>query len=211
MTAQHAGLTDIVLRAMVLFPESVKLHIAAFHTIVLLARPLGGKEGMLFHSSMVNSSGIFNKESKSGKSGIAVMLDSMRRFEYDEVVQAMSCWSLVNIALAPSQKAALVKLGGISVVMNSMIQHPYNAEVQFRALFALINLVIPCKFAMFQSYVPIYLFWFVLSHFLNFPFLQLSELLTKAVPMITKSSSVKLTTPLKETYWTRMWAKSPIW
>lgn len=141
--APLAGLTDIVLRGMVLFPDSVSLNTAAFHTIVLLARPLGGKEGMLFHSSMVNSSGIFNKGSKTSKNGIAVMLDSMRRFESEEVLQAMSCWSLVNIALAPSQKAVLVKLGGLEVVANAMIQHPYNVEVQFRALFALINLVIP--------------------------------------------------------------------
>lgn len=142
-TAPLAGLTEIVLRGMVLFPDSVSLHTAAFHTIVLLARPLGGKEGMLFHSSMVNSSGIFNNGSRNDKNGIAVMLDSMRRFQTDEVLQAMSCWSLVNIALAPSQKAVLVKLGGIEVVANAMIQHPYDVEVQFRALFALINLVIP--------------------------------------------------------------------
>jgi len=142
-TAQRAGLTDIVLRGMVLFPSSVKLHTAAFHTIVLLARPLGGREGMLFHCSMVNSTGIFNGGTPSGKSGIAVMLDSMKRFESDAVLQAMGCWSLVNIALAPSQKAVLVKLGGISVVANAMMQHQFNAEVQFRALFALINLVIP--------------------------------------------------------------------
>jgi len=142
-TAQRAGLTDIVLRGMVLFPTSVKLHTAAFHTIVLLARPLGGKEGMLFHCSMVNSTGIFNGGSQSGKNGIAIMLESMKLFESDVVLQAMSCWSLVNIALAPSQKAVLVKLGGISVVANAMMQHQFNAEVQFRALFALINLVIP--------------------------------------------------------------------
>jgi hypothetical protein len=101
---------------------------------------------MLFHCSMVSSSGIFHDGSNSGKNGIAIMLDSMRRFQTDEVLQAMSCWSLVNVALAPSQKAVLVKLGGISVVANSMMQHPFDAEVQFRALFALINLVIPCKF-----------------------------------------------------------------
>mmetsp|Transcript_21015 Transcript_21015/g.30944 ORF Transcript_21015/g.30944 Transcript_21015/m.30944 type:complete len:318 (+) Transcript_21015:2254-3207(+) len=144
-TAQRAGLTDIVLRGMVLFPESVELHTAAFHTLVLLARPLGGKEGMLFHSAMVNASGIFNVGSSTGKNGIAVMLDSMRRFYRDEVLQAMSCWSMVNIALIPSQKSMLVKLGGISVAANAMMQHPYNAEVQFRALFALINLVIPSE------------------------------------------------------------------
>ena len=145
MTAQRAGLTDVVLRGMVMFPDSVPLHTAAFHTIVLLARPLGGREGMLFHSSMVNASGIFsgNAGGTNGKSGIAVMLDSMRRFESEEVLQAMSCWSLVNIALAPAQKEVLVKLGGIQATAGAMIAHPRNAEVQFRALFALINLVIP--------------------------------------------------------------------
>jgi hypothetical protein len=144
-TAQHAGLTDIVLRDMVFFPDSAQLHTAAFHTIVLLARPLGGREGMLFHTSMVNSSGIFSarNDGQGGKNGVAVMLDSMRRFRNDEVLQAMSCWSLVNIALAPAQKEVLVKLGGIEVTANAMMAHPFNAEVQFRALFALINLVIP--------------------------------------------------------------------
>jgi hypothetical protein len=144
-TAQHAGLTDIVLRDMVLFPNSAQLHTAAFHTIVLLARPLGGREGMLFHTSMVNSSGIVSTRSdgQGGKNGVAVMLDSMRRFQNDEELQAMSCWSLVNIALAPAQKEVLVKLGGIEVTANAMMAHPFNAEVQFRALFALINLVIP--------------------------------------------------------------------
>jgi hypothetical protein len=145
-TAQRAGLTDVVLRAMVVFPDSVELHTAAFHTIVLLARPIGGREGMLFHSSMVNSSGIFNDGSRSSRNGIAVMIDSMQRFEKEDILQAMSSWSLVNIALAPSQKSMLVKLGGIAAIANAMVQHPYNAEVQFRALFALINLVIPCKY-----------------------------------------------------------------
>jgi len=143
MTAQRTGLTDVILRAMVLFDKSVDLHIAAFHTIVLLSRPLGGKEGMLFHSSMV-ASGIFGeKTSQHRKNGIAVMLESMRRFEDNEILQAMSCWALVNIALAPAQKVVLVKLGGIQATLNAMLHHPLNAEVQFRALFALINLVIP--------------------------------------------------------------------
>jgi hypothetical protein len=146
ITAQRAGLTDIVLRDMVLFPESVILHTAAFHTIVLLARPLGGQEGMLFHTSMVNSSGIFGSTAEGsvgGKSGIAVLIDSMRRFELNESLQSMACWSLVNIALAPSQKEVLVKLGGIEVIAHAMKEHQFSADVQFRALFALINLVIP--------------------------------------------------------------------
>jgi hypothetical protein len=52
MTAQRAGLTDVVLRDMVMFPDSPQLNTAAFHTIVLLARPLGGSEGMLFHTQL---------------------------------------------------------------------------------------------------------------------------------------------------------------
>jgi hypothetical protein len=145
-TAQRAGLTDVVLRAMLLFPDSAQLHIAAFHTIVLLARPLGGREGMLFHSSMVLT-GIFGGQNNTHpKSGIAIMIESMKRFEESDVLQAMSCWALVNIALAPSQKAELVKLGGIKATTNAMKRHPFSAEVQFRALFALINLVIPCMY-----------------------------------------------------------------
>lgn len=144
-TAQRAGLTDNVLRAMVLFPDSIELHTVAFHTLVLLARPLGGNEGMLFHTAMVNTRGIFNNGSSSSKNGIVIMLDSMRRFAQDEILQAMSCWSLVNVALTPLQKSMLVKLGGLTVTANAMLQHPYNVEVQFRALFALINLVIPSE------------------------------------------------------------------
>lgn len=143
LTAQSAGLIDIVLRVMITFAESEQLHTAAFHTIVLLARPHGGREGMLFHSSMTNP-GIFGDSRKNhGMGGIAVMLDSMRRFQDNAGLVTMSCWALVNIALASDQKSALVKLGGIKAVTNAMERHPFTAEVQFRGLFALINLVIP--------------------------------------------------------------------
>ena len=143
LTAQHAGLADVVLRAMVMFSESAQLHIAAFHTIVLLARPHGGREGMMFRTSMT-ADGIFRGiYQRHGKSGIAVMLDSMRRFQDNAALLAMSCWALVNIALVSDQKAVLVKLGGIQAITNAMYRHPFSAELQFRALFALINLVIP--------------------------------------------------------------------
>jgi len=143
LTAQHAGLADVVLRAMVMFSESAQLHIAAFHTIVLLARPHGGSEGMMFRTSMT-AGGIFRGiYQRHGKSGIAVMLDSMRRFQDNAALLAMSCWALVNIALVSDQKAVLVKLGGIQAITNAMSRHPFSAELQFRALFALINLVIP--------------------------------------------------------------------
>jgi len=103
----------------------------------------GGKEGMLFHNSMT-ADGIFGgMHQQHGKSGIAVMLDSMRRFQDNAALLAMSCWASVNIALVSDQKTVLVKLGGIQAITNAMSLHPFSAELQFRALFALINLVIP--------------------------------------------------------------------
>jgi hypothetical protein len=159
LLAQRAGLTDAILRAMILFRDSLELHTAAFHTMVLLARPVGGREGMLFDNSMANSSTIGLLDSSSqdtgrasspGRSnptnGIAIMLDSMSRFLGEEKLQAMACWAMVNIALAPSQKSMLIKLGGIQATANAMRKHPHSADVQFRALFALINLVVPCKY-----------------------------------------------------------------
>eukprot|EP00957_Ditylum_brightwellii_P054869 4158970-Ditylum_brightwellii.AAC.1 len=100
---------------MVLFLESIDLHAAAFHTLVLLARPLGGKEGMLFHSIMVNASGIFNVGSSTGNNGIAVMLDSMRQFYCSEVLQAMRCWSMASIAFIPLEKSRLVPHKSVAI------------------------------------------------------------------------------------------------
>ncbi len=164
LMAQRVGLVEVVLRAMLRFPESPKLHIAAFHAMVLLARPLGGREGMLFDNSMAestasanlgvltrepstfqNGSPSFDRQSVSklnGINGIVVMLSSMQRFESDPALQAMSCWALVNLALVPAQKTMILSLGGIEITANAMRRHPKNFDVQFRGLFALINLVV---------------------------------------------------------------------
>jgi len=145
VAAQRASLTNIVLREMVIFSNSVELHTAAFHSFVLLARPLGGKEGKLFDSTVLHGCWNFNSSTGSGRKGIAVMLESLERFSSHETLQAMGCWSMVNIALIPSQKTVLVKLGGISAALNAMVMHQRSAEVQFRAAFALVNLVIPSE------------------------------------------------------------------
>ena len=163
LLAQRVGLVEVVLRAMLRFPSCPKLHIAAFHAMVLLARPLGGREGMLFDNSMAESSTTnaamelmaqspnlrhaapldSNIPSRlNGISGINVMLDSMRRFQDKADLQAMACWALVNLALVPAQKAMILSLGGIEVALNAMRRHPADADVQFRALFSLINLVV---------------------------------------------------------------------
>jgi hypothetical protein len=165
LTAQRLGLIEVVLSAMMRFPDSLKLHIAAFHTLVLLARPLGGREGMLFDNSMANSTrglgltgnnrhlpvstnaktGSTNSNRLSNMSGMSILINSMNHFQHEERLQAMACWAMVNLALVPSQKSMLMRLEGVQAAVNALVTHPKSFDVQFRALFALINLVVPCK------------------------------------------------------------------
>jgi len=134
------GLTDIILEIMVKYADKVKIQVAALQVLVVLARPLGGREGMIFPRSHLNSLGIFCDP----QNGISIILDSMKCFHHHAEMQAMGCWSMVNLALVPTQRTKLLQSGAINVVLNAMGQHKHDQMVQFRALFALINLVIPC-------------------------------------------------------------------
>jgi hypothetical protein len=95
---------------------------------------------MVYHRGMA-SRGLDAFLGESG--GIAAVLRSMRVHLKNANVQAMGCWSLVNLALNHQQKLALLALDGLDAVLAAMAHHPTTLEVQFRALFALINLVIP--------------------------------------------------------------------
>lgn len=152
LTAQRASLAEVVLKAMMLYPNTLKLHVAAMHAIVLLGRPLGGQEGMLIdlmERPMALGGLGFVDRGRDGRTNrvcrINVVLKAMRRFEDEEKLQAMACWALVNLALVPTQKTMLMKLGGIEATLSAMRKHPNSPSVQFRGLFALINLSIPCK------------------------------------------------------------------
>lgn len=152
LTAQRVGLVDVILKTMLKLPDSLQLHIAAFHAMVLLGRPIGGKEGMLFDTAMSESpiSGVgFMSERASTKTksfnGVEILLNSMRHFEKSESLQSMACWSLVNLALVPEQKNMILSLRGIECTLRAMTFHPNSYDVQFRALFALINLVVVAR------------------------------------------------------------------
>jgi hypothetical protein len=130
-TAQRADLSDVVFRAMLAYPESANLHSAAFHTLVLLGRPLGGQEGMIIdlmdrrvlHGLSVGTATFLDLET-SGRNRperrIPIVLDSMRRFEQDERLQTRACWALVNLALVPSQKKVIIHNGGIETTLRAM-------------------------------------------------------------------------------------------
>jgi len=200
ITGQRVGLVEVILCAMLRFPDCAELHVAVFHSIVLLARPIGGREGMLFDNSMAESThniGLTTEielsdaltlasrcgglpslyrsaskeknlsadgdvhdfsprvanetETKSGKTGISILVDSMIRFSDCEKLQSMACWALVNVALVPLQKNMLMKLGSMEAILNAMEKHSASFDVQFRALFAFINLVVPCRLSDFRN------------------------------------------------------------
>ena len=75
--------------------------------------------------------------------GVEAVLACMERHQSNSQVQAVACWSLVNLALIPQQKRALCRQGGVLAIVRAMACHPQDSEVHFRAMFALINLVTP--------------------------------------------------------------------
>lgn len=127
-----------VVAALQKYQDVAELQSIALHAVVFLARPIGGAEGMVFSPGMSSMS-----LDTFLDGGIKAVLRAMATHSRSQDVQAMGCWSLVNLALNRQQKIMLLNLDGIPRVLNAMATHPREEEVQFRALFALINLVIP--------------------------------------------------------------------
>lgn len=75
--------------------------------------------------------------------GVAAVLACMQRHQSHAKIQAMACWSMVNLALIADQKRLLISQGGLLAIVRAMAHHPEDSEVHFRAMFALINLVTP--------------------------------------------------------------------
>ncbi|KAL7534405.1 hypothetical protein ACHAXR_005853 [Thalassiosira sp. AJA248-18] len=67
LTAQADGLASIVLYNMAAFPSNSLLQLTAFHTLVVLLRPLGANEGMV-HKAHVHSGNATSKSSKGIRS-----------------------------------------------------------------------------------------------------------------------------------------------
>lgn len=109
--------------------------------LVLAGRPVGGTEGMVL-PRLPACEGALKAFGPSGD-GVAAVLACMERHQSHAGIQAMACWSMVNLALITDQKRVLVREGGISAIVRAMSRHPEDGEVHFRAMFALINLVTP--------------------------------------------------------------------
>ncbi|KAJ8614472.1 hypothetical protein CTAYLR_000851 [Chrysophaeum taylorii] len=136
--ALGTSVTNRVVDALHKYAYDADLQSIALHCVVFLARPIGGAEGMIYQKGMT-STGL----DAFLHGGISAVLHAMVAHATREDVQAMGCWSLVNLALNRQQKLQLLALDGIGRVLDAMTRHPAALEVQFRGLFALINLVIP--------------------------------------------------------------------
>ena len=61
---------------MAAYSGSTKVVMGCFHTLVLLARPMGGVEGGNFHSSMIYP--VIGHQSGGLENGVGVILKTMR-------------------------------------------------------------------------------------------------------------------------------------
>lgn len=109
--------------------------------LVLAGRPVGGTEGMVLHRLQVGDGAL--KAFGSMGEGVSAVIACMKRHQSHAAIQAMACWSMVNLALIPDQRRLLVHQGGIQAIIKAMADHPGDSEVHFRAIFALVNLVTP--------------------------------------------------------------------
>mmetsp|Transcript_727 Transcript_727/g.1246 ORF Transcript_727/g.1246 Transcript_727/m.1246 type:complete len:576 (-) Transcript_727:285-2012(-) len=140
--ARSIGIGTTILQILKQSTRSEDIQVQCLHCVVFLARPPGGSEGMVFQrrSSGLANSQLFGPEMDWAYS----VLNVMDVHSHSPDVAAAGCWALVNLALHPAQKRALLLNGcGVSAVTAVMRQHASSAPVQFRAQFALINLVAP--------------------------------------------------------------------
>lgn len=112
-----------------------------FRFLILAGRPVGRAEGVVLPRPPTFDGGL--KAFGPSGDGVEAVLTCMERHQSNSQIQAVACWSLVNLALIPQQKRALCSRGGVLAIVRAMACHPQDREVHFRAMFALINLVTP--------------------------------------------------------------------
>ncbi|CAM9592714.1 unnamed protein product [Scytosiphon promiscuus] len=121
--------------------DDVDMLLKILRFLVLAGRPIGRVEGVVLPAPPA-SDGALRAFGPSGD-GVEEVLTCMKRHQSNATVQAVACWSLVNLALIRQQKRFLCSQGGVLAIVRAMAHHPGDSEVHFRAMFALINLVTP--------------------------------------------------------------------
>jgi len=133
ITAQRVGLVEVILCAMLRFPDCVDLHIAVFHAIVLLARPIGGREGMLFDNSMADTT------HNIGLTSTIELTDSVSLASRCGGLPSQNENSLPNHGRDQGNKNGT---SGIAILIDSMERFASSEKLQSMACWALVNVAL---------------------------------------------------------------------
>ena len=150
VTGQRVGLVEVILSAMMRFPECVELHIAVFHSIVLLARPLGGREGMLFDNSMADSTqsiGLTSRIELADSVSLASRCGGLPSLERKNRGSNTSR----STGLANHRCINVTGTTGVSLLVDSMQRFSSCEKLQSMACWALVNVaLVPAQKNMFM-------------------------------------------------------------
>jgi len=143
---RRVGLVEVVLCAMLRFPEIIELHIAIFHAIVLLARPIGGREGMLFDTSMAASTrsiGLTSVVELSDAVSLAARCGGHPSLTTKNNQQlATSTNSGNSFSTLVKKQGNQTGKTGISLLVDSMQRFPSSEKLQSMACWAFVNVAL---------------------------------------------------------------------
>lgn len=141
LTGRRVGLVEVIMCAMLRFPNSVELHIAVFHAIVLLARPLGGREGMLFNNSLAENTqniGLTSPVELSDAMSLAARCGGHPTLNGKTAGESTSR----NTSSSSDVSNEKGKQTGISILIESMERFSHSEKLQSMACWALVNVAL---------------------------------------------------------------------
>lgn len=145
ITGRRVGLVEVILCAMLRFPDSADLHIAIFHAVVLLARPLGGREGMLFDSSMSETTqgiGLTSPVALSDPVSLAARCGGHPSLHGNSSKRQESSNDPISTDSSPTASNEEQKQTGVGILVDSMERFSDNEKLQSMACWALVNVAL---------------------------------------------------------------------
>ena len=142
LTGRRVGLVEVIMCAMLRFPDNVELHIAIFHAIVLLARPLGGREGMLFNNSMAENTQNIGLTSPVELSDPISLASRCGGHPIVDGKKANENTSARNESTPSDVDNDQGQRSGIAILVESMERFAHSEKLQSMACWALVNVAL---------------------------------------------------------------------
>lgn len=139
---RRVGLVEVIMCAMLRFPNCIDLHIAVFHAIVLLARPLGGREGMLFNDGLAEAAqniGLTSCIELSDSMSLAARCGGHPSLEKGNQATTTSDNSTRSHDFYNEDYG---KRTGIAILLESMSRFSHSEKLQSMACWALVNVAL---------------------------------------------------------------------